>query len=129
MIPVQFDAAWELPLDARGEAVRKFAAGLVVELDEESAAAAIAVGAARALVDLPASVEEQVGRNRQFLADVDSVGLEEALARLDASSTSTSPAPGAANDVGAGEHEAESADAGDLGAPSGQRRRTKKASG
>ena len=87
MIPVQFDKAWELPLDARASVVRKFTAGLVVELDEEAAAAAIAVGVAHALVDLPEHVAAEVGRNRRFLDDVDSVGLEEALARLDAAAT------------------------------------------
>lgn len=101
MIPIQFDKPWEMPLDERAEAVRKFSPGLVVEVADDVAAAAIASGVARPLRDLPEHVEREIAKNARFLSDLDSgVDLDEALARLEGDAAvdqqDGEPAPAAA---------------------------------
>jgi hypothetical protein len=95
MIPVQFEREWELPLDPKNEAVKRFPKGLVVEVEDDVAAAAIASGVARPLVDLPEHVAAEVDRNKQFLADVDTLGLDAALDKLEggAAEPATEAAP------------------------------------
>lgn len=83
-LSVKFDKKWEHAEDPHGNVMRHIPAGLVIELPDDLAAAALFEGVARPLHGvIPPDVQRYIDAYRSYVADLDGgVTLEQAEANM-----------------------------------------------
>lgn len=90
LVSLHFDRKWSLAEEADGNVVRHFPAGLVVQLEREPAAMAIAEGVARLMSPLDDEMQAMVDGYTALL-ELMAAGLsfDEAVAHLEAAAAET----------------------------------------